>query len=439
MLTLSLRPHRRWVLGPSEQPQKLFVLIRLRPEAAAGETSTAVEARVAVMVAVDTSGSMYAHLPGGASKIDRAIESLAALGQLAGIEHDTALGIVQFDSQSTVLMPLTELDPRARSRLVEESRRLRNFGGGTNLAQGLQRVRDQLSAVREGTVTKAIVVTDGETTDEGDCLSLAQTFAEAGTPLICIGLGADYNEDFLAALADRTNGFLYHLSESETSLARLRTALEQALLQSKRELYTDLRLELSVGPGLALDGLTRVYPMVQPLLAGPDGVFRLGNAGRDDPLVLVAELTLPAQPVDERAALHAMLRYDVPSRSRKGVELHQGVSVEYTSDPARAADLDEEVIFFVQQARASAQAAEAVRLTQSGRLDEARRSIMALEALGRRLGNPQIARAAERAAVELAISETLMPETAKAMKVGAKTLTILSPPTRQQRAPDTIQ
>ena len=44
-----------------------------------------------------------------------------------------------------------------------------------------------------------------------------------------------------------------------------------------------------------------------------------------------------------------------------------------------------------------------------------------------------MSRAAERAAIELATSATLLPDTAKAFKVSAKTLTILSPPTRQQQ------
>lgn len=420
-------------MADAGQDQKLFVHLQLRARPDPTVSGAKRTGTVAWVVAVDTSGSMFAKLPGGTSKIERAIEAISSFGDLAPDGTQSQLAIVQFDTEATILLPLATLGTgSARSRIAVEAGRLRNFGGGTMLSRALRVIEETFDEVPAQVVRKAVILTDGETHDEPDCRRLVKRLADRDIGVIGVGLGTDYNEDFLAELVDATNGFLYHLSEAESSLARLRDTLRDELRRSQRELITGVRLAVRTAPGIELATMTRVVPMVQVLARQRDGTYHLGNVDVDGEVDLIAELDLPDRGPGPIIVGEVAVSYDVPAAQLTAQRVAQRLDIAYTADRQLAGELDQQVVFFVRQARVSQLANQVVRQARSGDIAEARKSVQLMHHITQQIGNPAVLRAAELAATELSLGDTLQPDTAKSIKVGAKTLTISAPPTKQQ-------
>ncbi|MBN1946485.1 MAG: VWA domain-containing protein [Bradymonadales bacterium] len=428
MLELDLTFHRDTVPAHSEVSQRLFLLVRLRTSAS--DSLPPPVNPVLLAVAVDTSGSMYTRLPSGTSKIERAIEAIVSIGTLQGTIQDTQLALIHFDHRAGVLLPLGPLGEEGPQRLASQAARLRNFGGGTNLAKALEVIGEEMTRDQDAGVKKAVVLTDGETTDAPECLEIASRLADQGISLICIGLGLEYNEDLLAELADRTNGFLYHLSDSDISLALLRQALADVILKSRREIVTDLSLLLHLVPQVSLVSINRVYPMVQALPLQTGIPWRLGNVELGSELDLVLEIDLPRLPVGLFSIGDLSASFFLPAQSGSRDQISRPIAVEVSQDPDRSERLNQEVIFFVRQARVSTLANQAVDQARNGRIEEARHSIQLMQRLTHQVGNEAIAQVARAAQLELARNATLGSQTIKAMKVGAKTKTLCAPPTK---------
>jgi Mg-chelatase subunit ChlD len=429
LLTFDVQPHRRQVLAATRNPQKLFVRLRL---GIAPEGIKRPKNRLALSLAVDTSGSMRAKLPDGTSKLQRAIEAIAAIQDLPGLGDDTEIALIQFDDTASVIMPRRTIGPSSKTRLGTEANQLLNFSGGTRLGLALELISTQLRDVSVQSVKKAVILTDGETTDVEECLKYSRLMQSEQISLILAGIGTDYNEDFLANLADNTNGFLYHLAETDESMIGLRQMLTELILHSKRELVTDVGLRFDLTPHFELESLTRVFPMVQPIEPTGDGTYLVGNVGADTEVDLIAEFNLAERaPGNYRiAALRAS--YNMPSASILDDSCVTDLEITYTNDAEAARDLDPDVVFFVKQARLSALANAAVKFTRQGKLEKAKESISLVRKLSRQIGNVDIELIAEIAAKELATRHQLSPNTLKEFKVGAKTKTIMTPPTRNQ-------
>lgn len=428
LLTLDLRPHRTVVATNSSHAQKLFVAIRLGLDAST--LASLKQAHVSTVVAVDTSGSMYARVGEDSSKIELAIEAITAIGRVPGLENQVHVGIVQFDTKASTLLPLTMIGPESVKQIGEKASELRQFGGGTNTAQALTLLKNELAGAPEDHIQKAILITDGETTDAEECLRLADQLAENGISLICIGVGNDYNEDFLTGLAERTNGFLYHLSETRESLARLSNTIEETLVGFQNELVTDVRLRFELAADVHLNSLRQVYPMVQEWVSPQGGEWRLGNVRADEETVVLADLNMPERPEGPASLGGVVVRYCVPTADLVDKVVISELKVDYVSDQSQAIQIDEHVVFFVRQARIADFVEQAVLFTHQGKLAEAEENMLAVSRLSEKVGNSAVGRTIRRATIELRDRATILPDTAKSLKVGAKTLTILSPPTK---------
>lgn len=427
MLELDVFPHRTQVLANSPDSQKLFVRVRMRVSSQAATRKS--DNSVTLFILVDTSGSMRSKLAQGTSKLERAIDAISSISELAGSSRRTELGLAHFDTVSAILLPPTVLDEKAGQTLIHAATKLRNFSGGTCLEPALQLIH---TGLRESgsVVKKAVILTDGETSDVSSCLDVVTTFANDGISLINVGIGADYNEDFLSRLADETNGFLYHLSETEDSLAGMRTALWEAILNAETEIVTNSRLRLDTEAGVVVDAFHRVYPMVQTVRQDSDGRYLIGNIGAKEEINLLAELTLPRHSLGLRRVATLSLDYSGSDGVRSDHGHAQHLDINYSADVGGSQKVDDDVVFYVRQARLTEMADLAVLQAKKGDIDAAQKSIHVVERLSKKIGNPDLRRMAREAAQELEEHRRLAPNTMKALKVGAKTKTLMAPPTK---------
>jgi Ca-activated chloride channel family protein len=334
--------------------------------------------------------------------------------------------LVHFDNDAHILLPLTKLDGSDREFLTTKARELLNYSGGTRLEKALVLIKAHLSE-SSASVKKVIILTDGETTDEDACINLARDLSKSGIGIICIGLGSEYKEDFLSVLVDQTNGFLYHLSETEDSLTGLQDALWEALILAEKEHLTRVRLDFDLNPGTQLHSLSRVYPMVQNIPSTEMGLWKVGNVGTGNEISLISELILPQHGVGHFNVGQVIATYDIPSRQLFDQTYIQPLTVTFTTDKEATTSLDEDVVFLARQVRMSQLAERAVNEAQSGQIQPAMLSLQELGDLSAEVGNPLVSQIVQRASIELDTNQQLAPLTIKEIKIGSKTKTLLPP------------
>jgi Ca-activated chloride channel homolog len=151
----------------------------------------------------------------------------AAKLAVAHLAERDVVSVVEFDDRITLMWPASHVHDQ--SLLQGEIDRL-TPRGSTNLAGGMERGIEEAEGGREklhlssDTLDRVIVLTDGLAntgiTDEGQIAHLAADARRAGVRVSTIGLGLDYNEDLLQAIAEGGGG-KYHYVESPVQLASI--------------------------------------------------------------------------------------------------------------------------------------------------------------------------------------------------------------------------
>ncbi|WP_437588927.1 vWA domain-containing protein [Sorangium sp. So ce1000] len=199
-------------------------------------------APAAVVLLVDTSGSMQGPKMEHARAAAQAFVDRLPDGDLVSVTSfaDTAQARVS----PTVLGPATRpAVARAIAALGPE--------GSTNLFDGLRLAEQHaLTAPSTHAVRRVVLISDGQATigpSSPDILgALAERGAAHGVQITSIGVGADYDERTLNALAVGSSGRLYHLTEAREMSAVLEREL--ALLQATAA--TGAFVEIVPAPGV---------------------------------------------------------------------------------------------------------------------------------------------------------------------------------------------
>jgi Ca-activated chloride channel family protein len=271
-----------------------------------------------------------------------------------------------------LVVPLVKLDGDGRARLDRAIDAITERGG-TNLHAGM--VLGQLELLRAaipGRVNREVLLSDGQAnqgiTDRGALARLAGGAADRGLRLTTVGLGLDYNEDLMEALAENGRGRYYYVKDAATLESVFAGELES--LQATVATATELRLVpacagvevLSVlGYETRRDGAATVVPMVD--LFG-------GDSRR-----LVAKLRVPAGGQARADLVRVELAY-IDARTRRPGGAVLALGAEVTSDAvAVQAAADSEVLANVVQVESAAAMRTAATAWERGDRDAARAAL----------------------------------------------------------------
>ena len=174
-------------------------VVHVMLELAAPPAATMNRAPLDVVVVLDRSGSM------SGAPLESVTAATAQLLRLAG--PDDRVGVVAFDDEVQLVLPLAHHDPDIASRAV----RAIQEGGSTNLSGGWLKGLELLTtAPRAESLRRIIVLTDGHAnagiTGADQLVQLIKGGYGQGVTTSCIGFDAGYDEQLLAALADSGMG-----------------------------------------------------------------------------------------------------------------------------------------------------------------------------------------------------------------------------------------
>ncbi|MFT4622898.1 MAG: Ca-activated chloride channel family protein [Myxococcota bacterium] len=215
-------------------PEERFLVVEVRAPAPVGAQ---VRHPVDLAVVLDGSGSMSA-----AGKIDHARAAARHLAGALGPEDTYAL--VVFDDAARLVRPARPVtDLQSVERLIDGIYE----GGGTNLHEGVRLGGAELGrAHADGRISRLVVLSDGKATvgvtDPARTGELAATLASRGVTVSTVGLGLDYNEDALAAIADMGGGTYDFVDDPAT----LRGTFSEALRHTASVVAQQSRVRLTL-------------------------------------------------------------------------------------------------------------------------------------------------------------------------------------------------
>ncbi len=221
-------------------PQDTFVAVWVDvPKLAA-----TAHAPASVALVIDTSGSMAGEKISNARK--------AALRFVEGLADGDIVSLHTFSDSAIERVAPTKLDRESRARIASVVSEL-SAEGGTNLFEGVRTAgMSVMGAPADHPVRRVVLISDGLATvgtTSRDMLGvLGERAADHGVQITSIGVGLDYDEQSLNALAIRSSGRLYHL-ERPDQLASIMSE-EMGLLQATRA--TNAVVEIVPAPGVQL-------------------------------------------------------------------------------------------------------------------------------------------------------------------------------------------
>lgn len=278
--------------------------------------------------------------------------------------------VVTYDDEVSLIAPSRAATPAAKAELARLIGAVQS-GGSTNLGggwlEGCREVAEHQNG--SGAVDRALLLTDGLANvgivDQEELCRHAAELRKRGISTSTFGVGDDYNEDLLQAMADKGGGNYFYLRGADDLAPGFRQELGDLMELSARDVVLEVR-----APGSVLEPLNDYA--TEPL---PDGLrIRLGDLiSREQKAVVINVVTPPAEAGQVRR-VEAVAMYREPDLGRGRELVFPPVTLRHAPDvevDAQASDFDvTKRVGLLYAARAKR---EATALNREGRFDEARR------------------------------------------------------------------
>lgn len=210
------------------------------------ETPPAVRPPMDIALVVDTSGSM------AGAKIENARNAASMLVQR--LKENDIVSLDTFSDTAVTLVPPTRLTAQSRQEILHAIAGL-HPSGSTNMFDGLSLAEGQVAgAPPSHTLRRVVLVSDGIANVGPSTPEVLGAIAERGlrfrAQVTSLGVGNDYDERTLNALAVRSSGRLYHLTEPKEMASIMKGEVD--LLNAT--LASDSFVEVVPAPGVQLLG-----------------------------------------------------------------------------------------------------------------------------------------------------------------------------------------
>jgi RNA polymerase sigma factor (sigma-70 family) len=302
------RMNHRSSIAVSGESTAGYTLVKLIPSG----LSTATPMGLNLALALDVSGSMYEEDGTGKSRLQRVQE--AAIAALDRLRPDDTLTVVAFAHNAQMLLPPTPV--AEKPRIEEVLRRIDRFNvdpGGTAMDEGLALA---LEAVEKhagpGKLSQIVVLTDGETSGEQNCRSLAQQAAARNVPLTFMGVGVDWNASLIKDLAKASQGKWYYIDvNAREETARVFAEEFETLAATA---FLDVEMQLRPMKDVHIKRVRQVVPEIRELGLEEQQerclVARLGTLPGGVSSRYILDLDLPGRPDGKYLMAQLELTYD---------------------------------------------------------------------------------------------------------------------------------
>lgn len=225
--------------------------------------------------------------------------------------------------------------------------------GGTKIAPALEAALNEIRRSQNAnTISRIILLTDGQTEGERDCLRLAEEIGKASVPLTALGVGDDWNEDLLIEMANRSGGVAEYFSNPNDIASFFQGAVQQAQSAVVQNSALTLRFVQGVEPR----ALWQVTPLIQQLPYRPIsdravGVS-LGDISKDEHRMVLIEMLVDPKQAGQYRLGQIEVNYDIPQLQVVGEKARYDVMLNFVADPAQATGVVPQVMNIVEKVSA---------------------------------------------------------------------------------------
>ena len=199
---------------------------------------------VDMVIVLDRSGSMKGR------KIEDARRAVLAL--LSSLSAQDRFALITYSDGVHIPSGLSNVTDSNRIRMASAVNAIR-VGGGTNLGAGLQAGIDiLLSSSRHQNAAKIILISDGLAnkglTDVRALSDIAAVAVEREFAVSTVGVGIDFNEHLMTAIADRGTGSYYYLENP----AAFADVFQKEFYNSQTAAVTGVKVLIPINSGITL-------------------------------------------------------------------------------------------------------------------------------------------------------------------------------------------
>jgi Ca-activated chloride channel family protein len=296
-----------------------YALVKLIPSGGAGGKPMALN----LALALDVSGSMYEEDGTGISRLQRVQD--AAVEAIQKLKPEDTLAIVGFAHNASVLLPPTPISDK--DKIVDTIRRIDQFDvdpGGTAMDEGMRLALSEVEKnAAAGRLSQVVVLTDGETSGEQNCRTIAQQAAQKKMHLSLMGVGIDWKAALIKDLAKLSEGKWYYIDVNQKEeTQRIFTEEFETLAATA---FTDVEMHLRPMKDIKIKRVRQVAPEIKELkLEEPEErhlVGKLGTLQNDQTAKYVIDLSLPKRADGKYVIAQLEVTYDIGTGKRESTGL----------------------------------------------------------------------------------------------------------------------
>ncbi len=288
--------YSRSALPSLAEPQLVYVMLDFSPPR---QETVADSAPLNVCLVLDRSTSMKGE------RMD--MVKTTAIEIIRQLRRQDMVSIVTFSDRAEVLVPATR---RLERSAIETQIQMIQTGGATEIFRGLEAGYQEIRATfNKKHVNHIVLLTDGRTYgDEAQCKKIADQASARGIGISCLGIGEEWNDNFLDGLASRTGGSCAYIAKP----GDIRRILKEKFLSLSRIYAENVRFDFHLGKDVLLRYAFRIGPDNAPLETEPP--INLGSIPIDGSLAVVFEFQLPPLPgdVSQVALANGQIALDIP-------------------------------------------------------------------------------------------------------------------------------
>ena len=315
---------------------------------------------------------------------------------------------------------LTQLDNLREQRLPVD------IGTGTFMAEALRLAGD---AVQQNTmahgINRLLIISDGIVQDSDATLMTVATIQEMNIAITTLGVGDEFDEEFLVRVADNSRGDYYYAATSEDISKRLNEEL--ATLQTVA--VTDMHIAVRGDEGTLIQDMAIVRPtmLLFDEIYTEDGWMRarIGDISSSTPLGILVQIAPAAQLAGVHPIGEVQLTWAIPGKAHEGMA-KLVLEADFSDDPLQLGNKNEEVAAIVDRFTIYKFEREAQRAQERGDLETAREKLGAATRELRKIGENGLANDME-GQIEALTGTT--QDAARAKRIKATTRRLGSVPT----------
>jgi Ca-activated chloride channel homolog len=318
--SLRVTPSKRSIV-PLPEPQVIYLLAEILPDPRARDLDQKRESRLNLTLVLDHSNSM------NGTRLDKV--KVAAHQIIDQLTAEDILSVISFNDRAEVIIPATPVDNK---HALKAKISMINASGGTEIFKGLSAGVDQNRRyLGPKLVNHVVLLTDGNTFgDHESCIELARTAAEQGISISAMGLGQEWNDEFLDELASTTGGTSSYIN-SASAVIRF---LNDHVRNLSNAFAERVRLSIAPDPDVKLESAFKLAPHPQPLTTN-DGYIQLGSLQANRLISVLLQFQMPANmTLGFRSIARLVAAGDILANQQQQYQALSDLSLEITDQPA---------------------------------------------------------------------------------------------------------